>query len=409
MNNPIKISLKDLETYRNQGLGIRSGKYLRFYCPIHGSDHQRSLSVNSETGYFKCFACGAWGYVEDFLKNDSIKAHRPLENRVGVKYTVDKKNPILERFRGYRSYRNNYDLESLLKTFQRALPGSLGEKYLQRRGIPLEVAQKFGVGYAPPGTWPNRDWKYGRVVFPHTDADGKVINLYGRAVEITEVPKDLKHDHLWGAKGVFNSKELYTDVVFICEGVFDALSLIVAGYNAVAIFGVSGLNWEWVKSKKIIFAFDKDKAGEKWKDFAWEAILLGKEVYYLSEETYAGYKDLNEVWIATGKIDIGKWEELNSQNDTSVEEREEVSEVSEVSEPLSQETDNQFLYEVFEGNISFYPNMLKARREMQEDRNTLAFTTKELEALKHLKNEDKDYVNKILMIKKIFQGTIVCP
>ncbi|MGC8885521.1 MAG: hypothetical protein ACP5KK_03465, partial [Candidatus Nanoarchaeia archaeon] len=118
---------------------------------------------------------------------------------------------------------------------------------------------------------------------------------------------------------------------------------------------------------------------------------------------------INEVWIATGKIDIGKWEELNPQNDTFVEERGEVSEVSEVSEPLSQETDNQFLYEVFEGNISFYPNMLKARREMQEDRNTLAFTTKELEALKHLKNEDKDYVNKILMIKKIFQGTIVCP
>lgn len=56
------------------------------------------------------------------------------------------------------------------------MPGSLGEKYLRRRGIPLELAQAYGVGYAACGKWPHlakgrlvRQWKWGRLVFPHTN------------------------------------------------------------------------------------------------------------------------------------------------------------------------------------------------------------------------------------------------
>ena len=59
-------------------------------------------------------------------------------------------------------------------------------KYLQQRGISLELAQQLGVGYAALGTWPHtaRDWRGGRVVFPHTPPDGSVVNLYGRAVAL---------------------------------------------------------------------------------------------------------------------------------------------------------------------------------------------------------------------------------
>ena len=72
--------------------------------------------------------------------------------------------------------------------FQTALPGSRGEAYLRQRGIPLAPAQQLGVGYAAPGTWLHaaRDWRGGRVVFPHTTPDGRLVNLYGRAVETAD-------------------------------------------------------------------------------------------------------------------------------------------------------------------------------------------------------------------------------
>ena len=88
------------------------------------------------------------------------------------------------------------------------MPGSRGEVYLHQRGIPLALAQQLGVGYATPGTWPHaaRDWRGGRVVFPHTMPDGSLVNLYGRAVgTAAQVPKAKRHDHLPGAKGYCNA------------------------------------------------------------------------------------------------------------------------------------------------------------------------------------------------------------
>ena len=75
-----------------------------------------------------------------------------------------------------------------LAAFQAALLGSRGDTYLQRRGIPLALAQQFGVSYAASGTWPHaaRDWRGGRVVFPYTTPDGHLMNLYGRAVGTAE-------------------------------------------------------------------------------------------------------------------------------------------------------------------------------------------------------------------------------
>src|SRR3984893_7617585 len=40
---------------------VHMGERVRAYCHIHGSDHQRSLSINKATGWGHCFnaACGA--------------------------------------------------------------------------------------------------------------------------------------------------------------------------------------------------------------------------------------------------------------------------------------------------------------------------------------------------------------
>ena len=84
------------------------------------------------------------------------------------------------------------DLAQPLAAFQAALPGSRGAAYLQQRGMPLALAQQLGVGYAASGRGPHpaRDWRGGRVVVPHTTLEGRLVNLYGRAVRWT-VPAEL--------------------------------------------------------------------------------------------------------------------------------------------------------------------------------------------------------------------------
>jgi DNA primase len=206
------------------------------------------------------------------------------------------------------------DLAQQLVAFQGALPGSRGAAYLQQRGIPLALAQQLGVGYAAPGTWPHpaRDWRGGRVVFPHTTPDGRLVNLYGRAVGTAEqVPKAKRHDHLPGAKGYFNAGALQAGVgpLWVCEGVFDALALLAAGVSRViAIFGVQGWRWDWVREvRALVFALDADDAGQQqWRQLARQATLWGKQVAVLEPAAYGGHKDVSEAWVAgVLMVDVG--------------------------------------------------------------------------------------------------------
>ena len=306
-----ELTYPELTGYRNQGHGQRAGKRLRFYCPVHGGDNQRSFSLDPATGFYKCFTCGAKGQLAE-KKAERRAEWKELHRQGGgttrpATWQAPPKPPEPEPKAG---------LAEVLTALQANLtPDSWGARYLVHRGIPLDLARRYGVGYAPAGQWPHltqagkpcRQWKWGRLVFPHLNPAGEVVNLYGRAVGTGDkVPKAQRHDHLPGPKGAFNAPALQRGTVFICEGVFDALALIVSGYeDTVAIFGVDGLRWEWVKARRVIFAFDQDQAGQGWVDLGRQGVLLGKTVLFLGADTYHGHKDLNEVLTTRGRVDLG--------------------------------------------------------------------------------------------------------
>src|SRR5438093_1381933 len=279
------------------------GHVLRALCPFHGSDRQRSLRVQVHSGRFVCFACGAWGYMETARAQWGEEQQRP-----GAAVSQAAAHPPAPRAPAPA----RPDLAQQLAAFQAALPGSRGGAYLQQRGIPLALAQQPGVGYAAPGTWLHkaRDWRGGRVVFPHTTPEGCLVNLYGRAVGTAEqVPKAKRHDHLPGVKGYFNAAVLHAGdgPLWVCEGAFDALALLAAGYlHVVAIFGVHGWRWDWVRQvRELVLALDADGAGQQqWRVLAREAALRGKQVAVLEPAAYGGYKDVSEAWAA-GVLAVG--------------------------------------------------------------------------------------------------------
>ena len=300
------------------------GHVLRALCPFHGSDRQRSLRVQVHSGRFVCFACGAWGYMDtartQWREEQQRQAafQRPPTRRQRMPRRRQPPPPRARPAVAAARERSPHpsappapaaarpDLAQQLTAFQAALPGSRGTTYLQQRGIPLALAQQVGVGYAAPGTWPHaaRDWRGGRVVFPHTTPDGRLVNLYGRAVGTTEqVPKATRHDHLPGAKGYFNAGALQGGggPLWVCEGAFDALALLAAGVSRViAIFGVYGWRWDWVREvRELVFALDADTAGQQqWRQLARQAALRGKHVAVLEPMAYGGHKDVSAAWAA---------------------------------------------------------------------------------------------------------------
>src|SRR5215468_4503217 len=306
------------------------GHVLRALCPFHGSDRQRSLRVQVQSGRFVCFACGAWGYMDtarvQWREEEQRQApfRRPSARRQPMPRRRQPSPPRARPAVAAARERSAHppappapvparpDLSQQLAAFQAALPGSRGAAYLQQRGIPLALAQQHGVGYAAPGTWPHaaRDWRGGRVVFPHTTPDGHVVNLYGRAVgTAAQVPKATRHDHLPGAKGYFNATALQEDAgpLWVCEGAFDALALRAAGVpRVVALFGVQGWRWDWVREvRELVFALDADAAGQQqWRQLARQAVLRGKGVTVLPAAAYGGCKDVSDAWT-TGVLAVG--------------------------------------------------------------------------------------------------------
>jgi hypothetical protein len=148
-------------------------------------------------------------------------------------------------------------------------------------------------------------------LFPHTTPDGRLVNLYGRAVGTAEqVPKAKRHDHLPGVKGYFNAVVLQvgTGPLWVCEGAFDALALLAAGVpRVVAIFGVQGWRWDWARGvRELVFALDADAAGQQqWHQLARQAVLRGKRVAVLPAAAYGGCKDVSEAWAA-GVLAVGR-------------------------------------------------------------------------------------------------------
>jgi DNA primase len=299
------------------------GHVIRALCPFHGSDRQRSLRVQVHSGRFVCFACGAWGYMDTARsqwreeQQRQVAFSRPPTRRQRAPW--QRPTAAVSQAAAHPSAARapapaRPDLAQQLAAFQAVLPGSRGAIYLQQRGIPLALAQQLGVGYAAPGTWPHavRDWCGGRVVFPHTTPDGRLVNLYGRAVGTAEqVPKAKRHDHLPGVKGYFNAAALQagSGPLWVCEGAFDALALLAAGVaRVVAIFGVQGWRWDWSREvRELVFALDADPAGQQqWRMLARQAALRGKQVTVLPAAAYGGHKDVNEAWVA-GTLAVDAW------------------------------------------------------------------------------------------------------
>lgn len=180
--------------------------------------------------------------------------------------------------------------------------------YLTARGISATMAARFGIGFDPAWISPTvcarlaaqgKDWRpdpTARVIIPVTK------NHYiARAID-PKVTNYAKMNETGGGHiGLFNMAALYSgfDNVFICEGVFDALSIMEAGAPAVAINSTNNAD-QLIKELEgnpttatLILAFDNDKAGNT----ATAKIREGAarlNISYVTANISAGFKDPNE-------------------------------------------------------------------------------------------------------------------
>jgi hypothetical protein len=123
-------------------------------CPFH-NEKTPSFTVSPTKQFYHCFGCGAHGTAIGFLMEYSglgfVDAIKDLAARVGMQVPDDgaraHDGPRLPALNELMARASRYYYEQL-KRSEKAIA------YLKQRGVSGEIAQRFGIGYAPDG-WQN--------------------------------------------------------------------------------------------------------------------------------------------------------------------------------------------------------------------------------------------------------------
>ena len=330
----------------------RAGTNFKALCPFH-QEKTPSFTVSPSRQTFHCFGCGTGGsvfrFVMDYEHTDFPSAVRKLAARAGI--------TVVEKSRGRAAddeERQRELRQRLLKLHAEAAQwfhehlikrevGKAAREYLGSRGITVEIAKRWQLGYAPEewdafGSWARArgydvrdliasglvkvkddsdstgsqrsvsaqaaahatasyDRFRGRIMFPICNDVGEVIAFSGRLLQDEE-----------GAAKYLNSPEtalfrkgsvlfgldkskralIEADCAVVCEGQLDLISLFESGMtNVVAPQGTAFTEAQARILKRfvneVVLCFDADAAGQKAAERSLDALLQNDLIVRVAE------------------------------------------------------------------------------------------------------------------------------
>ena len=287
-----------------------------YICPLCGSGSGKNgtgMEINphkKDKLELKCFACNFSGDLIDLYKAEkkekegliiyNNKAIKDLCERFNIErdknYTEIPKTPKIEQNEPLKEEYEAKDYTEYYEKCHKHLHELLDENQCYR-GIDLPTLERFKVGY---------DKKENIAVLPNTKEH--YVKRYLN--KTTDDPDKYNNE---GKVQIFNADAIYSnkETVYVCEGIFDALSYEMFGLEAIALNSASNTKKliNLLQSKKpradkiFIRVLDKDKKGEIAEK---ELVKAFNEMKILSiQGTLTGYgRDINEE-LLNDKNDFG--------------------------------------------------------------------------------------------------------
>ncbi len=286
----------------------KAGREYQACCPFH-TEKTPSFTVSPTKQFYYCFGCGAHGTALGFLMDyehlDFVDAIEDLARSAGLE--VPREEGTGGTYEREDSTGPLYDLlTQAAHYFRQQLrqhpDAARAVNYLKGRGLSGEIAQSFGLGYAPPG-WDNLLKALGqdaqqqtlmeragllikkdggglydrfrdRIMFPIHDRRGRVIGFGGRVLgddtpkylNSPETPVFHKGRELYGLFEA-RKRERKLERLLVVEGYMDVVALAQFGINnVVATLGTATTREHLEQLYRVVpevtFCFDGDRAGQ---------------------------------------------------------------------------------------------------------------------------------------------------
>ena len=290
----------------------KAGREFQACCPFH-NEKTPSFTVSPGKQFYHCFGCGAHGSAVGFLmdyENLSFpEAIEELARSAGMEIPREAAGTGGDNERRHDHYSLLEKTDQFYRAQLRQHPqAGRAVEYLKARGLSGEIAQTFGLGYAPPG-WDNLlkhlpdnhsrqlalelgllvkkddgsnyDRFRDRIMFPIRDRRGRCIGFGGRVLgdekpkymNSPESPVFHKGQELYG---LFEARKTSQKLerLLVVEGYMDVVALAQFGLtNAVATLGTATtpehLERLYRTVNEVVFCFDGDAAGRR---AAWRAL-----------------------------------------------------------------------------------------------------------------------------------------
>jgi len=289
----------------------RAGANFVGLCPFH-QEKTPSFSVNPRLQIFHCFGCHKGGdvfrFIQDYeglgfgeaLQRLAERAHIPIERTLseGQRQSQGLKQSLLHVH------------QEVAKRWQAALQGEASgaraRDYLNQPGVSPEAVERFRLGYAPDLWDDTVNWAKtkglnptlmeqagliirkdqsdhyydrfrGRLIFPISDDQGRVIGFSGRiltsdvqAAKYVNSPETLIFSKSRVFFGLDKAKRAMLDQgrAVICEGQLDLIACHLAGFENVVAPQGTAFTAEHARILKryveeVIVCFDADSAGQQ--------------------------------------------------------------------------------------------------------------------------------------------------
>lgn len=328
----------DLVNYlRSQGINVR--KNFKCLNPDHHDNHP-SMSYDAKRNKVHCFSCQVDYSTVDLIGleyglTDTAEIYKKAYELYGIEVDtaqddfspqkekrrynspLSSKKPAQQRIDDIEDLeepKKVYDFTKIIEASHKELltnPQAL--EYYRARGLSEVIIKEYRLGYCKEG--------YNKLLegFPELQSQGKKQGLYKYVLPyinsdnscnyfISEIIDRNQVDE-WNGKyrkikdikaNIFNERYLISDspeAIFICEGIYDALSVEMAGGKAIAFIGTAhrrflSLCKKYKPGSKFIIMLDNDGAGQ----MAVEAVkdgLSALNIEYAVHKPNNG-KDANE-------------------------------------------------------------------------------------------------------------------
>ena len=276
-------------------------------CPFH-AEKTPSFSVHEGHQFFKCFGCGKGGDVFNFLMElegmSFFEALKSLCEQHGI--PMPKRGPEALADEQTKLRAAVYQMQEVAQKFFRAQldspEGKAAREYLTKRGLPADVAEEFGLGFAPGGSRLTKvleregftpeqldagglalqsqdgpgyyDRFRNRLMFPITNESGKLIAFAGRALDSEQQAKYLnsaespiyKKSHVLYNLHRARPEIRKRDRAVLVEGYMDVIGVWRAGVKEVVASCGTALTSDHVRmlgrhTRLVAVNFDPDPAG----------------------------------------------------------------------------------------------------------------------------------------------------